>query len=91
MNDTYISSAGKFAAASLSDLVPANTAFFDIFQLIRYENSESIFNSFIPNENNEILGKLLLSDQKPISKTNGFISYSLNFPQKVDIYDRYPD
>jgi hypothetical protein len=76
MNDTHISSAGKFAWTSLSDLVPVNTAFFDTFQLIRYENSESIFNSFIPNENKEISGKLLLSEQRPLPKAYyGIIVY----------------
>jgi len=75
MNDTYISSAGKFAGLSLSDLVPVSTYYFDSFQLIRYENSESIFNSFLPNENKEISGKLLLSEQMPIPKTEGYIEY----------------
>ena len=91
MNDTYISSAGKFYSLSLSDEVSVNTSFYDTFQLIRYENSESIFNSFIPNENKEISGKLLLSEQMPIPNTEGYIDYRLIFPQKVDIYDRYPD
>ncbi len=91
MNDTYISSAGKFAGVSLSDLVPMNTIFFDTFQLTRYENSESIFNSFISSENKEISGKLLLSHHRPNDLGNRYIKYYLSFPQKVDIYDRYPD
>jgi hypothetical protein len=65
MNDTYISSAGKFSGTSLSDLVPVNSAIYDTFQLTQYENSDSIFNSFIPKENKELSLRLLLSNYIP--------------------------
>ena len=66
MNDTYISSAGKFSGISLSDLVPVNSAIFDSFQLTQYENSDSIFNSFIPKENKEEISlRLMLSHHRP--------------------------
>ena len=62
MDDTYITTAGKFTGDSGSQLVTStNSEFFDTFQLVQFEDSDSIFQILESKEDKEISLQLLLS------------------------------
>ena len=62
MDDTYITTAGKFTGSSNSQLVTStNSEFFDTFQLVQFEDSDSIFQIIESKEDKEISLQLLLS------------------------------
>ena len=62
MNDTYITTAGKFAGVSNSQLVTStNSELYDTLQLVQFEDSDSIFQILESKEDKEISLQLLLS------------------------------
>jgi hypothetical protein len=66
MNGTYITTAGKFAGLSGSQLVTStNSELYDTLQLVQFEDSDSIFQIIESKEDKEISLQLLLSETEP--------------------------